>query len=254
MALRPVDEVEVPDQVIKDLEEHKPVEELPDGSEAEPTPGAQVIKKEPEKVPFHQDTEVQLYIERQVAKRLGEGKQAYEQRLERLEKSISDQDQGKKELIIGGWKPANDAEARAAKAIILQAKKEIAEELQGLDRQERQRVSSEDREFSEFLGELRVTGTLKTDEEEIEFARLIAEYKLDDKEAAVNLWNRLNQARAEAEEKGEQVGARKAQEAKVGSARKGGEPGQQPKSYQRRRMEEPNFDAIVEREMTRMGL
>ena len=236
-------------------EKKEPVKE-PSESGSEPsqqTPEAEAGGGESKKVPYHQDAEVQLYIERQVAKRMGEGKQAYEQRLERLEKSLSEQNRSNEPVVIGGWKPSNEAETRAARAIILQAKKEFAEELQGLDRQERQRVESEDRDFSDFLGELRTTGTLKTDEDEIEFARLIAEYKLEDKQAAVNLWNRLNTAKADAEAKGEQAGARKAQEAKIGSSRKGGEPGSQPRSYQQRRLEEPNFDAIVEREMTRLG-
>jgi len=255
MALRPIDGTEVSEETLKALEEKKEAV-IPSESGSEPsqqTPETKVEKVETKEVPYHQNAEVQLYIERQVAKRLGEGRQAYEQRLEKLEQSLSEQNRSKEPVVIGGWKPGNDAEARAAKAIILQAKKELAEDLSNLDKRERQRVETEDRDFSDFLGELRTTGTLKTDEDEIEFARLIAEYKLEDKQAAVNLWSRLNEAKADAEAKGEQAGAKKAQEAKIGSSRKGGEPGSQPRSYQQRRLEEPNFDAIVEREMTRLG-
>lgn len=248
MPFQPIDEVDVPEQVIKDLEAHKLPEDVTASSEADKTPDTKVVE---EKVPFHRDPEVQLYIERQVAKRLGEGSKAYEDRLDSFEKRLSDSPKGP--TTIGGWKPSNESDEKAARAIILQAKKEMAEELQTLDRTERERVSSEDREFTDFLGELRVTGTLKSDDDEIEFARLIAEYKLDDRDAAVGLWNRLNEAKIEAEQRGEQQGERKAQEAKIGSSRRSGEPGQQARSYQQRRMEEPNFDAIVDRELTRMG-
>ncbi len=265
MALEPTDGVEVPDKLIEDLEKPKTVPSEPGSEPSEQTPETQEPETEvssdgepeegKEKVPYHKDPQVQLYIERQVAKRIGEGREAYEKRLNRLEK-VATQPKTQ-DITIGGWKPGNAAEAQAARAIILQAKKEMAQELQTLDSQDKERVAAEDRDFSGWLGELRTTEVLKDDKDEIEFARLIAEYKLEDKKAAVALWTRLKEAKAKAkeegEEEGEEKGKKKAQEAKVGSSRKTGEPGGKERTYDERRKQEPNFDAIVDREMDRLG-
>lgn len=267
MALVPTDGGEVPDEVVKALEKPEAKPSEPGSEPSQQTPetqkpetevssnGEPEKKGEPEKVPYHKDPQVQLYIERQVTKRIGEGREAYEKRLDKLEKAAT---QPKvQDITIGGWKPGNAAEAQAAKAIILQAKREMAQELQTLDSQDKERVAEEDRDFSDWLGELRTTEVLKDDKDEIEFARLIAEYKLEDKDAAVALWTRLQKAKSEAKEEGEkegeEKGKKKAQEAKVGSSRKTGEPGGKERTYEQRRKEEPSFDAIVDREMDRLG-
>ena len=59
-------------------------------------------------------------------------------------------------------------------------------------------------------------------------------------------------AETEGKAEGEEEGIKKAQEAKVGSSRKGNEPGKGDRTYQQRRAEEPNFDAILEREMAKL--
>lgn len=258
MTLAPIDGGEVPEEAIKALEEHKPPETTEPGSEpSKETPEVkegetQPTGQEESKVPFHEDPQVQLYIERQVAKRLGEGSKAYEDRLGRLEKQLEAKTE-KGPITIGGWQPANDAEAKAARAIILQAKRELMEELSSVDRESKEAEAASDRDFSEFLGELRTTGVLKNDEDEQQFARLIVEYQLEDKSIAVKLWNTLKEKVSEAQQQGEEEGVKKSQEAKVGSSRKGSEPGSTGRSYQSRKLEEPNFDSIVEKEMTRMG-
>ena len=259
MSLVPTDGNEVPDAELTALENHTATPESgSEPSQQTPEPKAEVtqpeVVQEP-KIPFNQNPEVQLYIERQVAKRVGEGNKAWEERLARLETNLT---KPKVDNKIGGWEPGSDAERQAAKAIILQAKKEMAEELQGLDRAERQKVEGEDKEFNDFLGELRSTEVLKDDKDVYDFAKLIADYKLEDKEAAVNLGNRLQegirQAREEGQAEGSEEEKKKAQLAKVGSSRKGGEPGQGERSYTQRRAEEPNFDAIYNREMEKLGL
>lgn len=244
MTFIPTDGIEVSEESVKELDQK---------SGSEPAEPKVEPKVEPvEKVPYHEDPAVQLYIERQVAKRSGESGKIYEERLNRLEERLTK----KPDPTIGGWTPGSQAESQAAKAIILQAKKEVLEGLQSIDREQKEQVAAGDREFSDFLGELRTTGTLKTDEDEIEFARLIAEYKLEDRQSAVNLWTRLQEVKVKAETEGkaegEEEGIKKAQEAKVGSSRKGNEPGKGDRTYQQRRAEEPNFDAILEREMAKL--
>src|SRR5258708_16894195 len=112
---------------------------------------------------------------------------------------------------------------------------------------------AEDQGFSEWLKELRTTSVLKDDGDAKEFAKIIVRYKLEDKQAAVDLWNNLAEAKEQGVQTGQVQGIRKAQEARIGSARKGNEPGQTGRSYKERRAMEPNFNAIVDREMTRMG-
>lgn len=258
--LIPIDGNDIPDETLKALENNEPIEPTVTGSEPSiktPEPKAEMPAGSAEpKVPFHEDPTVQLYIERQVAKRVGEGNKAWEERLQRLEGNLTKPKVA--DTKIGGWEPGSEAERQAAKAIILQAKREMAEELQGLDRSEREKVSNEDREFSDFLGELRTTGTLKNDEDEIEFARLIAEYKLEDKDSAIKLWTKLQEGIAQAKENGVIEGTeeekKKAQLAKVGSPRGSGEPGNGDRSYNERRSAEPNFDAIYNREMEKLGV
>lgn len=270
MTLRPVDSQEVSEEEIKALEhpeakpEVKPAEVEPsvpgrEPSKETPEPTGEKETKPPEdgeKVPFHKDPQVQLYIERQVARRIGEGQKAFEDRIDRLETSLK-QAQQPTDISIGGWTPGNENEAKAARAIVLQAKREMAQELSALDSKEREALAEEDRDFSDWLGELRTTGVLSDDKDEIEFSRLVAEYGIEDRQAAVNLWERLADSRVKAKEEGEKEGEKKgikkAQEANVGTSRKSGEPGEKPRTYQQRMTEEPNFDAIVEREMTRLG-
>lgn len=206
-----------------------------------------------QRVPYHQDPNVQLYIERQIAKRLGEGNQAWEERINKLENRLTSRSEDPSQVNIGGWTPGSPQEALAAKAIISQAKREMLEEFEEAEREQTAAQVQDDRAFADWLGELRVTGTLNNDEDEKEFARLIVEYNLDDPQAAIKLWNRLNTAKSEAIEEGEKNGIKKAQEAKVGSSRRTSEPGTRARSYNERRNQEPNFDAILEREMNRLG-
>lgn len=209
-------------------------------------------KPDEDKVPYHQDPNVQLYIERQVAKRVGEGNQAWEDRIAKLEDRItSTQKQPEQAVKIGDWEPANTADAKAAKAIIQQAKQEMLEDLRVQDQQAQEAKASEDKAFTDWLTELQTTSVL-TKEETGEFAEMIVKYKLNDKEAALGLWDRLKQAKTEGATEGEIRGIKKAQEAKVGSGRKGNEPGQTKRSFSQRRAEEPNFSAILDRELNRL--
>ncbi|HLA22264.1 MAG TPA: hypothetical protein VJZ17_02335 [Nitrosopumilaceae archaeon] len=216
-------------------------------------------KKEEElKVPFHEDPQVQAYIERQVAKRIGEGNQAWEERLNRLEERLTtSQQQPDKVVNIGGWTPTDPSQAEIAKAIIRQAKQEISAEFMQIDEENKKVQAAEDKNFSDWLEELKIVGVLKTDEDKTNFARLIVEYDLNDKEKSVALWNKLQQttlaAKEEGLEQGEKDGIKKAQEAKVGSARKGTEQGERQRTFQQRKLEEPSFDAILERELKRLG-
>src|ERR1700756_4139586 len=100
-----------------------------------------------EKVPYHQDPNVQLYIERQVAKRVGEGDKAWEERLQRLEDRITQPKQQEQPIKIGDWEPANTADAKAAKAIIQQAKQEMLEDLRTQDQQAREAQALKKKEF-----------------------------------------------------------------------------------------------------------
>lgn len=215
------------------------------------------VEDEGQKIPYHQDPNVQLYIERQVAKRVGEGNKAWEDRIEKLESRIQQSAKTDAPVNISGWTPATTAEAQAAKAIIAQAKREMLDDLSEQDTKAKEQQVQDDRAFADWLGELRVVGTLKDDKDEQEFARLIVEYSLNDRKAAVNLWNKLQtkvtEAKDEAKKEGEEEGIKKAQEAKLGSARKGNEPGATGRSYGQRRAEEPNFSAILDREMNRLG-
>lgn len=251
MPFRPVDEKEVPDQVIKDLEEHKPVEEKsdPESELSQKTPVVDEEKKT-EKVPYHEDPSVQLYIERQVQKRVGEGNVEWKARVDKLEERLN---KPKDSTKIGDWTPANESDAKAARAIITQAKQELLEDLKQADADNKAESDKGDRDFGDWLGELRVVGVLKNDNDEKEFARLIVEYGMEDKDSAVKLWGRLGDEIRKAKESGEEDGVKKATEAKIGSARKTAEPGSRPRTYQQRRTEEPNFDSILEREMTRLG-
>lgn len=234
---------EIPDKVIEDLENPKAPEQADKDEKVE----------DENKVPFHQDPQVQAYIERQVAKRIGEGNQAWETRLAKLEDNLTKSIRRDEPVNIAGWTPATEAEAKAAQAIIKQAKDEIINEFKQADEATRETQTKEDHQFRDWLGELRTTNVLKTDSEEKEFARLIVEYKLEDQQAAVNLWNRLQQSVEKAKEEGTTEGIKKMQEAKVGSSRTTGAPGDRTRSYQERKLAEPNFDAIVERELTRLG-
>lgn len=235
---------DIPDKVIDDLE-NPPVKE-PDesGKETEPKVG--------ETVPYNEDPKVQAYIERQVAKRYGEGNEAWEERISRIEKNLTKSTKKEEPVTIGGWTPANDAEARAAKAIIKQAKDEVVKEFRTVDERARKTHDEEDRKFSTWITELRETGTLKSDDDEKEFTRLVAEYD-PPQDKAVELWNKLQQSVSQAKEEGEKTGIKKMQEPVIGSGRKGKEPGTRERSYQERRAQEPTFDAILEREMSRLG-
>ena len=217
-----------------------------------------------ESVPYHKDPNVQLYIERQVAKRVGEGNQAWEDRIARLETSLKQPAGTQESTKIGDWEPAGEAEARAAKAIIAQAKQEMLDDLRQQDQAQKQQVEEGDRAFVDWLKELETTGILTAEDGDIknhkdanDFADMIAKYQLQDREAAVNLWSTLKaqiqQARDAGASEGEIKGIKKAQEAKMGSARKGNEPGQTGRSFKQRRAEEPNFSAILDRELSRMG-
>lgn len=252
MPLVPIDGNEIPDAEIKALEDNKPVEQKTEiVSEDAKTPEEDKVTK----VPYHEDPGVQLYIERQIQKRLGEGQKAWEDRINRLEDRLTQK--GEKPLNIGGWTPSNDTEAKAAKSIIIQAKKELMQELYQIDTQSRETIRKEDEQFSNWMDELMTVGVLKNEENKNELAQLIIKYKPESQEAAVQLWNDFNEmkskVREEGHEEGEAEGIKKAQEAKIGSGRKGKEPGTAERSYQQRRTEEPTFDSIYDREMKRLG-
>src|SRR3990167_1290838 len=221
----------------------------------QPKPEQKENEEKEERVPFHQDPTVQLYIERQVAKRVGEGNKAWEERIGRLEQRLTQKGQ-EQSPNIAGWTPADEDQAKAARAIIAQAKREILEEQEAYRENAEKQTTEEDQAFTDWLDELQITGTLKDDDEKKKFANLIVEYGLTDQKATVNLWNRLQESVSEAREKGEKdgevQGIKKAQEAKVGSARKGAEPGTKERTYNERRSQEPNFDAILDREMNRL--
>lgn len=209
-------------------------------------------KENQDTVPYHQDPNVQLYIERQVAKRSGESNSALLERLDRLESSLKQPAQ-QTPTKIGDWTPASETDAQAAKAIVQQAKQEMLAELQQQQEAVQQQTQEEDQAFTDWLGELKVTSILKDDEEAKDFAKLIVRYKLDDRQAAVDLWQNLQEAKTQGAQEGEKVGIKKAQEAKIGSARTGAEPGTRARSYQERRAAEPNMNAILERELSRLG-
>jgi len=224
------------------------------GLEQDLTPKEQKTENQvQDKVPYHEDPNVQAYIERQVAKRIGEGNQAWEDRLARLEQNLKKPVQTEAQVKIGDWTPATTSDAQAAKAIIAQAKQEMLEEMRQQSQAQIEQQQAEDQGFSEWLKELKTTSVLKDDEDAKEFANLIVRYKLEDKQAAVDLWNNLAEAKAQGTQQGQVQGMKRAQEAKIGSARTGKEPGQTGRSYKERRAMEPNFNAIVDREMTRMG-
>jgi hypothetical protein len=236
-----------------------PDEELAEDLKGDVAPAPKADETKPEDqtetVPYHKDPNVQAYIERQVAKRVGEGNQAWEDRLTRLESNLRQPAQPETPKI-GDWEPAGDAEAKAARAIIAQAKQEMLDDLKQQDQAQKQEQEQNDRAFVDWLDELKTTSVL-TDADSQDFAQMIVKYKLDDKQAAVELWNTLKaeiqQARDEGATEGEIKGIKKAQEAKIGSARKGNEPGQTGRSFKQRRAEEPNFSSILDRELSRMG-
>lgn len=242
---QPIDDDQVPeDKLAEGLEGD--IQPKPDeGKEPEVTK-----EEEGAKLPFHQDPNVQLYIERQVAKRVGEGNAAWEGRMAKLEERL--QQKPDAPVKIGDWTPSSPEEAKAAKAIVQAAKQELFEELNQRDTQAREQQSAEDEAFKDWMTELKVTGTLKSEEEQTAFAKLIVEYGIEDRQKAINLWNRLQTQQAAGEQAGEERGIKKAQEAKIGSGRKGNEPGAGQRSFKQRRAEEPNFDAILDRELNRL--
>lgn len=244
--------IDLKDQTIPD-------EVLSEELEKDVTPVAKTEETEKpdaeDKVPYHQDPNVQAYIERQVAKRIGEGNQAWEDRLARLETNLR-KPADTQTTKIGDWEPAGDAEAKAARAIIAQAKQEMLDDLRTQDQAQKEEQTRNDQAFIGWLDELKTTSVL-TDADAQDFAQMIVDYKLDDRGAAVKLWTTLKseiqQARDAGATEGEIKGIKKAQEAKMGSARKGNEPGQTGRSFKQRRTEEPNFSAILDRELGRLG-
>ena len=243
---------EIPDEQIKALEqgtEAPAKEKTESGSEPSQETPAAPLKTEEGKpgVPFHENPEVQLYIERQVQKRVGEGNKEWEARLAKLEEKLT---QPKEPSV--NWQPTTDTDKAAVRTIILQAKKEMLDELKQADEAQRAEIEKSDREFSEWFGELRTLGQLKSDEDELALARLIVEYKIEDKDIALKLWNTIQTKSQEGKEEGEKDGIKKAQEARVGSSRKVGEPGDKPRTYQERRIQDRSFDDIVTREVERI--
>ena len=241
---------EVPDEQIKALEQGTEApKKTESGSEpSQETPAAPLKKEEGNGVPFHENPEVQLYIERQVQKRVGEGNKEWEGRLAKLEERLT-----KPTEPSVSWQPATENDKAAVRTIILQAKKEMLDELKQADEQQRAEVEKSDREFSGWFGELRTLGQLKSDEDELALARLIVEYQIEDKQIALKLWNTIQAKSAEGKEQGQEEGIKKAQEAKIGSGRKNGEPGDKPRTYQQRRIEDHSFDDIVTREVERLN-
>ncbi len=205
-----------------------------------------------DQVPYHEDKNVQAYIERQVQKRLGEGNAAWEDRLDRLERTLTQPKQQTTPTKIGDWTPASESDAQAAKAIVQQAKQEMLDDLQQQQEAVQQQIQQDDLAFNDLLGELDVTGVVKKEQQK-EFAQMISDYKIDDSQSAIKLWERLQEVKAQGRVQGEEVGIKRAQEAKIGSARTGREPGSANRSYQERKASEPNFNAILERELTRLG-
>lgn len=240
--IKPVDPEKLQEGLEEDLKGKIDPAKAGEGEEGDGEKGA--------KVPFHQDPEVQLYIERQVAKRVGEGNTAWEERLARLESRLTEKKTGQ------DWTPANEAEAKAAQAIIdrakREAKQEFMSELSANEQKQLKQQEADDKAFGDWLEELKVVGTLKTEDDQKAFASMIVEYGLEDKQKAVALWGKLQGIKTDAKAEGEVEGIKKAQEAKIGSGRKGGEPGAAARSYQQRRAEEPSFDAIRDRELRRL--
>lgn len=252
MTFRPIDGSEVPDEEIKKLEEAQKEKKEPEqlDSKVAKTPSEEVPLQRTEGTDFHNDPAVQLYIERQVQKRVGEGNQAYDERLGKLESLLTKLQQGETQ-----WKPQTTDQEKAVRAIIFQAKREMIDELGKIDQEQKAQTVKEDEALDSWLEELKVTG--KTDEEIKEITRLLAEYGKgqndeEDKQLVLNLFNRLNEAKALGSEEGKTEEEKKKQEAKVGSSRTTGEPGEKGKSYQERKTTEPNFSAILERELSRL--
>lgn len=204
------------------------------------------------KVPFSHDPQVQLYIERQVAKRVGEGEKAWQERLDRLEQSLTKPKEQTQKTKIGDWEPASESDARAARAIIAQAKKELFDDITQQEQRLTAQQEADDKALGDWLGDLKVAGTIKTDDDQKDFLKMIVDYGLEDKDKAVALWNRLQETKQSAKAEGEVDGIKKAQEAKMGSGRKGDEPGARKRSYAERRAQEPSFDAIRDREIARL--
>lgn len=255
--LRPIDGSEVAQEAIDAL---KPKTEIKTESESELSKETPEIEEKETKVPFHEDPAVQLYIERQVAKRVGEGDKAWEARLERLEGSLTKKEDIDKPSIFGGLKlEGNDA--TIAKALILQAKKEMYEDLQRVDGESKAQVEKEDQALLGWLEELQTTSVTKSDEDTKEIVRLLQKYGKgrdddEDKELVLELFEKLRgtreEAKAEGEKKGEEEATRKAQEAKIGSGRKGSEIGKTDRTYQDRRLHERTIDDIVANEIEKI--
>jgi len=246
---------EVPDAAIKALEQgtEAPIEKKTESESelSEKTPAVPLkIEDKGNGVPFHENPEVQLYIERQVQKRVGEGNKEWETRLGRLEERLT---HPKPAESTATWQPKTETDKIAMRTIITQAKKEMLDELKQADQSQREETEKADREFSDWFGELRTLGQLKTDEDELSLARLIVEYKIEDKQIALKLWNTIQSKSEEGKEAGKEEGIKKAQEARVGSGRKVGEPGDKPRTYQERRLQDNTFSEIVDREVSRLN-
>ena len=259
--LRPIDGAEVSQEEIDALKP-KPAEEKSESESelSEKTPEGEEKKVLPngeEKVPFHEDPTVQLYIERQVAKRVGEGNKAWEERLARLETGLTKKDEPS---IFGGLKlEGNDA--KIAKALVLQAKKEMYEDLQRVDGETRAQIEKEDQALLGWLNELKTTSVIKSDDDITEVVRLLQKYGKgrddeEDKSLVLELFEQTRTAReqaiAEGKKAGEEEGIKKAQEAKVGSGRKGAEIGKTDRTYQDRRLHDRNMDDIVAQEIEKI--
>ena len=265
--LRPIDGAEVSEEEMKALEP-KPEEESEPGSEpSKETPEAEGAEKkeavQPDgegKVPFHQNPEVQSYIARQVANGLGETKAEFAERLDKLEKLLTQGKQGDEPSVFGGLSlKGNDA--TIAKAIILQAKRELYEDLKKTDDESREQMHQEDQKLLGWLDELKTTNVTKSDDDVKEVVRLLAKYGKnrddeEDKALVLELFEQTREtreaAKAEGKEEGEKEGIKKAQEAKIGSGRKGKEIGEQERTYQQRRLQDRSIDEIVAQEVDKI--
>ncbi len=261
--LRPIDGAEVSQEEIDALKPKPPEEKSEPGSEpSEKTPEGEEKKEVSpeggEKVPYHEDPTVQLYIERQVAKRVGEGNKAWEERLARLEQGLTKKEESPS--IFGGLKlEGNDAVI--AKALVLQAKKEMYEDLKRVDGENRAQIEKEEQALLGWLNELKTTSVIKSDDDITEIVRLLKKYGKgrddeEDKSLVLELFEQTRTAReaaiAEGKKAGEEEGIKKAQEAKVGSGRKGAEIGKTDRTYQDRRLHDRNMDDIVAQEIEKI--
>ncbi len=271
MTFRPTDGDTVPDAELKALEEgaklkeqeEKPkVETITDEHGEGDAPlktdgeGEGGEKKTP---PFHENPEVQLYIERQVQKRLNEGGSTKEvsDRLNKLEEMIKNGTPAEKKKFIPGLENLDEGQQKQVRSIIMATKREMLEDLRQADAQSKKEVSESDQALEGWMKELEVTGQVKTDKDKEEVIRLLAEYGKgrddeEDKALILKLYNKLKEAKDKGSEEGEEEGIKKAQEAKIGGGRKGGFPGQKERTYQERMITEKSFDDIYERELRKL--